>query len=574
MPTYRGPVTENAIEIDSMKYRLPGETYDDKISRVVAALTDSEEHRITLKPILGTQRYMFGGRIQAAAGSGRDVTCFNCFVSGKIEDDFSDIMDKVKEAGLTMRTGGGIGYGFSNLRPRNALIKSLGSNASGPVSFMDIPNAVCGTVSSAGHRRGAQMGVLRIDHPDIVEFITRKHNLDALKNFNVSVGITNKFMVALENDDDFDLVFEGKVFETVKAQALWDILMRSTYDYAEPGVLFLDVINKENNLWYMEDIEATNPCGEQPLPPYGACLLGSFNLAKYVFMNQQTKEFVFNWSAFYEDIPPVVRAMDNVVDVSTYPLPEQEAEAKAKRRMGIGITGLANASEIMGMPYGTDEFYEFEDTVMRVLAIEAYRAGIELAKEKGSFPALDREKFLQSGYMLGMPDDIREGVRDHGIRNSHYISIAPTGTISQSGDNVSGGLEPVFAHSYDRPIQTPDGARILTIKDYAKEFYGVEGVTADELSPTQHVRALTTAQRWVDSACSKTVNVANDVDWEDFKNIYIEAFNGGAKGCTTYRIGGKKYPLLTATDKPKLEEVFDEGAACIIDPLTGKKSCD
>lgn len=575
-----GPKLPISEEVHKTKYRSKGETFKEAMARVAHSLKDDENHFLLFKDVLYNQRFLPAGRVQAAMGAPRTVTPYNCFVSGTIEDDMSDIMDKAKEAALTMKKGGGIGYDFSTLRPSGSNITTLESSASGPLSFMDVYNAVCGTVSSSGHRRGAQMGVLRVDHPDIEEFITAKNNTHRLTNFNVSVGITDEFMEAVRNDTDFALRFEGRTYKTVRASYLWDAILRSTWDWAEPGVLFIDRINKKNNLWYCENIAATNPCGEQPLPPYGACLLGSFNLTKYIYPEpSNTDHFAFDWDKFREDIPIVVRAMDNVVDRATYPLYEQEAEAKMKRRMGLGITGTANAGEALGYPYASDGFIEWMENVLRLLRDTAYRTSVELAKEKGRFPAFS-DQLLESEFSKTLPEDIRDDIRTHGLRNSHLLSIAPTGTISLSADNVSSGIEPVFSYGFERKIYMPDGQRTEWVDDYGVREFGVKGRTADELEPSDHVRVLVSASAFVDSACSKTCNIGSEVGWDDFKAVYDDAYDGGSSGCTTFRAAGKRAGILLAnkdedtTDEEADEDFNIEGTACYIDPETGLRSCE
>lgn len=573
-----GPKLPISQEIHATKYRAEGETFEDCINRQSSTLSDNDTHRRALTDILLNQRFMAAGRVQAAIGSPRRVTPWNCFVSGTIHDSFDDIMQKAKEAGQTMRLGGGIGYDFSTLRPKGERIKSQGSQSSGPVSFMDIFDAICGTIASAGHRRGAQMGVLRVDHPDIMEFIHAKRNDSRLTRFNISVGVTDEFMEAVKNDDNFDLRWRGKVYDTVKARSLWDQIMRSTWDWAEPGVLFIDRINDTNNLWYCETIASTNPCGEQPLPPYGACLLGSFNLVKYVGEKEGVRYFDF--ARFREDIPHVVRAMDNIIDIGVYPLDAQEEEGKNKRRMGLGVTGLANAIEYLGYPYASEKFLEVTEQVLGMLRDEAYRASVELAKEKGAFPLFDKEKYLQGKFIQTLPDDIREGIAKYGIRNSHLTSIAPTGTISLSADNISSGIEPVFTYTYTRTIQTFEGPIYEEVSDYAYREWGVKGRRAGEIDVEDHVKVLVAAQKYVDSACSKTCNVGDDVSWERFKDVYMKAYEGGAKGCTTFRASGKRYGILNETPKepeePKEKEYVDDEdsvQACFIDPVTGQPQC-
>lgn len=814
----------------------------------------------------------------------------NCFVSGTISDDFNDIMDKAKEAGHTMRLGGGIGYDFSTLRPRGSLIKSLNSQSSGPVSFMDIFDSVCGTISSAGHRRGAQMGVLRVDHPDIEEFIYAKRNEHKLTRFNISVAITDNFMKAVKEGKEFNLKFRNKVHKKVDARSLWESIMRSTWDWAEPGVLFIDRINEWNNLYYCESITATNPCvpgdtpiltrngyvniqevinqeieiwngyewsqvkpfttginetvkvhlsdgstirctpdhefvltvfysdkqvkikaknlkqgdmlakfnmpviedgetypvaaysqgfysgdgtsgyeysflyepkfncqsrligkftdnyetisgiqrkmwrhgpmldkrfvpingnlsykidwlaglidadgtqtndkngsgfqissvsedfllnvklllttlgcqtkvvlgnsagmkwmpdghgshkqyqcqttyrlligntdanslyklglrlnriifkdrepqrdarqyvkiisvskdepcetfcftdklngtgtfngivtgqcGEQPLPPYGACLLGSFNIVKYI------KDKEFDYLQFREDIKDVVRAMDNIIDIGIYPLPSQETEGKDKRRMGLGITGLANALEFLGYPYGTSEFISKMGSILETLRNTSYGASVELAKEKGAFPSFDFNRYPAGKFIQTLPKQLIENISKYGIRNSHLTSIAPTGTISLAADNISSGIEPVFTYSYVRTIIKEEGKVDEEITDYGYREWGIKGRTANELSPEEHVGVLIEAQKYIDSSCSKTCNVGSDVSWERFQNVYMSAYNGGSKGCTTFRSSGKRMGILT--EKPIEKEYIDdedEIQACFIDPNTGQPTC-
>lgn len=584
--TEYGPTLPISKEIHQMKYRGEGETFKEAMARVADALKDDQEHYNKLKDILYNMRFLPAGRVQAAMGAPRAVTPYNCFVSGTILDSMSSIMTRATEAAETMRMGGGIGYDFSSLRPRGDNIRSLSSRSSGPISFMGIYDAVCRTIASAGHRRGAQMGVLRVDHPDIEEFIQAKNNSHSLTNFNVSVGITDEFMEAVYYDKQFDLKFEGRVYKTVSARALWDKILRSTWDWAEPGILFIDRINRKNNLWYCESIEATNPCGEQPLPPYGACLLGSFNLTKYVIPGKgrfAEDGFYFDYEQLKHDIPFVVRAMDNVVDRAIYPLPQQEEEAKNKRRMGLGVTGVANAIEALGYPYGSDEFLEELETIMTIIRDGCYLSSISLAIEKGPFP-LFKQEYLESEFAKTLPNEIRDLISKHGIRNSHLLSVAPTGTISLSADNVSSGIEPVFSLSYDRTVQGFDGPSVERVDDYGVRTFGVKGKTADQLSVFDHVRVLNVASKYVDSACSKTCNVGDEVTWDEFKQVYMEAYLGGASGCTTFRAAGKRYGILNAAASEDIAEQpvkqaddfvsEDEGTACYYDPTTGKKECE
>ena len=588
-----GPTIGISEEIHAMKYRGKGEAFKDAMTRVADALKDDEQHFEDFRDILYNMRFLPAGRVQKGMGAPLRVTPYNCFVSMTIEDSMEGIMEAAANAAKTMQLGGGIGYDFSTLRPHGALIRSLDSRSSGPMSFMGIFNAVCQTISSAGHRRGAQMGVLRVDHPDIETFIRAKNNSTDLTQFNMSVGVTDEFMAAVKADGDFDLKFDGQVFKTVSAVALWDDILRSTWDWAEPGILFIDRINQKNNLHYCEKIAATNPCGEQPLPPNGACLLGSFNLVKYVtevpeFKSVKGKSgstrFDFDYAQLEADIPKVVRAMDNVVDRAVYPLPAQEKEAKDKRRMGLGVTGVANAIEALGCPYGTQGFMDELELIMSTIRDGCYNASIALAREKGPFP-LFKMQFLYSAFAETLPDYIRNDISRYGIRNSHLLSVAPTGTISLSADNVSSGIEPVFSHYYDRTIQTFDGPRVERIEDYGVREFGVKGETADALSVFDHVRVLNLASQYVDSACSKTCNVGDEVTWEQFKDVYMQAYDGGSSGCTTFRSSGKRFGILNAStsedavETPKAERVSDfidekEGGACYHDPATGQRTCE
>ena len=572
-----GPKNAFSEDLHAIKYRTQGESFHEAMCRIAAELSDTEDERQAYKDILLNMRFLPAGRVQAAVGAAREVTPFNCYVSRTIEDDSHSIMDALKESFLTMRMGGGIGYDFSNLRPKGFPIASLEAESSGPLSFMDTFDANCQTVMSAGHRRGAQMAVLRVDHPDIEEFIHAKQNEHRLRNFNISVGVTDKFMVALQNDEQFALEFEGKAVKWVSARKLWDEIMRSTWEWAEPGVLFIDRINDLNNLYYTETIAATNPCGEQPLPPYGACLLGSFNLTQYV--KQEGNTFYFDYEAFEADIPHIVRMIDNVIDDAIFPLPEQKEEAINKRRMGLGVTGLANAAEALGFPYGSPIMVEFTRRVLETLRNTSYMASVDLAKEKGPFPLFDREKYIDGKFVQGLPREIKKAIYEHGIRNSHLTSIAPCGTISLTADNVSSGLEPVFSLEIARTVNLPTGTVEVTLKDYAYETWGIQGKVSADVTTQEHIEVLKAAVPYIDSAISKTCNVGDEVSWEEFKDIYMQAWQSGAKGCTTFRPAGKRFGILNTTpeEEASQQEVQDtgkEGAACFIDPSTGIKSCE
>jgi len=582
--TVFGPKLKISQQIHKEKYRLPEESFEQSMIRVASALSDNSVHQRELLEILLNQRFLPAGRIQTGAGSNKAVTLYNCFVSGDINDNFTGptgIMERATEAAETMRRGGGVGYNFGSLRPRNDLIKSLGSLASGPVSFMHIYDAVCKTVSSAGHRRGAQMGVLPVWHPDILEFVQAKQNDHSLTAFNLSVGITDDFMQALDNKEKFSLKFNGKDYLQVDSVELWNDIMKSTWNFAEPGVIFLDTINHWNNLWYCEYIQTTNPCSEQPLPANGACLLGSFNLVKYVDKNIEG-ELVFDYRRFIHDIHIIIRAMDNVIEKSMYPLAAQKEEALNKRRMGLGITGFANASEILGFSYGSNKSLKFLGAVLRTLRDYSYEESINLAREKGSFPLFEREQYLQGKFIETLPKEIKEQIEKHGIRNSHLTSIAPTGTISITADNVSSGIEPVWSLGYHRKVNTLKGPITEFFSDYAFREHRIVSKTADECTAQEHLSVLLLAQTYVDSAVSKTCNVSNKMPWTDFKELYSQAWRGGAKGLSTFNVNGKRKGILThEKDRSDFKEIGykeilddeQESLSCYIDKETGQRSC-
>ena len=543
-------------QIWDMKYRLKaadGTPVDGdmeatwrRIARALAAPErDPAAHEEAFMEALRDHRFLPAGRIVAGAGAARNVTLFNCFVMGAVPDDMGGIFDHLREAALTMQAGGGIGYDFSTLRPRGAPVRGVGADASGPLSFMDVWDAMCRTIMSAGHRRGAMMATLRCDHPDIGEFVAAKRDPGRLRMFNLSVLVTDAFMEAVEKDDAWDLRFGGVVHSTVGARELWDRIMRATYEYAEPGVIFIDRINRLNNLHYCETISATNPCGEQPLPPYGACLLGSINLTRFVSRPFE-EGAALDEAAFDRTVATAVRMMDNVVDASRFPLEAQAAEARAKRRIGLGVTGLADALIMVGLRYGSDRAAAAAEAWMKRLQRAAYLASVELAREKGAFPLFDRDAWLDGAFARTLDGDVRAAVAAHGVRNALLTSIAPTGTISLLADNVSSGIEPVFAFSFTRNVLMPDGTRRSEeVADYAlRLFRRLKGpdaplpdsfVDAQTLAPADHVRMQAAAQKYVDSSISKTINVPEDIPFEAFRDVYAQAWESGCKGCTTYR---------------------------------------
>ncbi len=552
MTRFAAPIAE---QIWDMKYRFksadgtPIDTSIEDTWRRIARATAAPENdpaawEDKFYAALEDFRYLPAGRITAGAGTARSVTLFNCFVMGTIPDTMGGIFDGLKEAALTMQQGGGIGYDFSTLRPKGALVKGVAADASGPLSFMDVWDAMCRTIMSAGSRRGAMMATMRCDHPDVEQFITAKSDPARLRMFNMSVLVTDPFMAAVKADGPWELVFDGAVYKTVQARALWDAIMRSTYDHAEPGVIFIDRINQANNLSYCETIAATNPCGEQPLPPYGACLLGSINLARLV-ADPFGKKAGLDKDALADLVAVAVRMMDNVVDVSQFPLPQQKAEALAKRRIGLGVTGLADALLMVGLKYGSEQAAAQTESWLRIIANAAYRASADLAKEKGAFPLFDAAKYMASPTVRSLDKEVQDKIAQHGVRNALLTSIAPTGTISLYAGNVSSGIEPVFAYAYTRKVLQKDGSRTEEeVVDYAVQMWrDLHGdtplpdyfVNAQTLAPLDHVRMQAAAQKWIDSSISKTINCPEDIAFDDFKEVYMAAWDQGCKGCTTYR---------------------------------------
>lgn len=515
--------------------------------------------------LLDDGRFLPGGRILAGAGSARQVTLFNCFVMGVIEDSMDGIFDALKEGAITMQHGGGVGYDFSTLRPRGEPAASAGTIASGPVSFMRIWDSMCATLLSTGARRGAMMATLRCDHPDIEAFIEAKSDARELRHFNLSVQVTDDFMAALAADEDWPLVFpaqpgdEGelirrdwpgrpepvpcRVYRRVSARDLWARLMRATYDYAEPGVLFVDRVNRHNNLWYREHITATNPCGEIPLPPYGACDLGSINLTRFV-VEPFTGDAHVDWDALAATAATAVRMLDNAIEASRFPLPQQAEQARGSRRLGLGVTGLADALIMLGLAYDSPTARRIGASMLRTVRDSAYRTSVTLSRDKGPFPYFERDRYLEGEYIQSLPEDIRDGIGEFGIRNSHLLAIAPAGTISLLADNVSSGIEPVYADCLDRKVLQADGGWVeVAMADYACVLWtslGRDGLPpalrlAHRIAPEEHLRMQAALQPLVDNAISKTVNVPEDFPFEDFVHLYESANELGLKGCTTFR---------------------------------------
>ena len=580
MSRFSAPIAE---QIWDMKYRL--KTADDE--PIDACVEESWRRvakdlaRVEAEPGIWEEKFyaaledfkfLPAGRIAAGAGTQRKVTLFNCFVMGTVPDDMGGIFDMLKEAALTMQQGGGIGYDFSTIRPKGALVKGVAADASGPLSFMDVWDSMCRTIMSAGSRRGAMMATLRCDHPDIEDFIAAKSDPARLRMFNVSVLVTDPFMAAVKADDDWDLVFEGRIYKTLSARKLWDQIMQSTYEFAEPGVIFIDRINQANNLSYCETIAATNPCGEQPLPPYGACLLGSINLARLVEAPFE-RDAQLSAAALQDLVATAVRMMDNVVDASNFPLEAQALEARNKRRIGLGVTGLADALLMLGLRYGSEAAARQTEDWLHAIARAAYLASVQLAKEKGAFPLFEADPYLASGAMQGMDEDVRAEIATHGIRNALLTSIAPTGTISLYAGNVSSGIEPVFAYAYTRKVLQKDGSRSEEeVVDYAVQMWRDKFgdadlpdyfVNAQTLAPKDHVKMQAAAQKWVDSSISKTINCPEDISFEAFKEVYSAAYESGCKGCTTYRPNAVTGSVLSVSESSETTPETDQGAEVI-----------
>jgi ribonucleoside-diphosphate reductase alpha chain len=528
--------------------------------------------------ILKDFRFLPGGRIQAGVGTERNVTLFNCFVMGPIEDSIPGIFAALQEAAVTMQQGGGIGCDFSTLRPQGVQARGVGNIASGPVSFMQVWDAMCGTILSTGARRGAMMATLRCDHPDIEAFVAAKQRAGQLRHFNLSVLVSDAFMAAVRAGGAWPLVFPAakveasgptlmrawsgsaepvpcRIMRTVPARDLWDRIVKATFDTSEPGVLFIDRINGLNNLWYREQISATNPCGEVPLPPYGACDLGSVNLTRFVRF-PFTPAARLDREALAATVATAVRLLDNVIDASRFPLPKQAESAQGTRRLGLGMTGLADALVMLGLRYGSDASRAFAADTMRLICHAAYRASVALAQEKGSFPYFDRDKYLQGRFVGSLPDNIQDAIAAHGIRNGHLLAIAPTGTISLLAGNVSSGLEPIFAPSYTRNVLAEDGTpEAFTLTDHALELWRSakatatgfpDGfVTASALPIQAHLNMQAALQPFVDNSISKTINAPADCPFADFRQIYDLAYDKGLKGCTTFRPNAVTGSVLT-----------------------------
>lgn len=577
-----GATTENSIF----------DTHERVVKGVYALDLLNEEHATKALVAMMEQTWCPAGRIHAGAGTDSRVTLINCFVSPDIEDSMQTernsnskgIGEALIVAMLTQQMGGGIGMDFSTLRPDGAVVGRTNSVSTGPLPFMGMWDAMCTTIKSSGARRGAMMGVMLISHPDVRKFIVAKRTKGVFENFNVSVLVTDAFMRALDKGEDWDLKFhipraDGKhvdvytengktmyVYERLPARELWDEITRNTFEYAEPGIIFIDRVNERNNLWYCEEIHATNPCGEQPLPPNGDCNLGAINLARLVRspFNKPTFDF-----AELEKVARIgVRFLDNVIDVTQFPTEEQRLEALNKRRTGLGITGLGNALQQMQIRYGSKAAIEFTGLVMETIRNAAYRESIELAKERGPFPMFDQFNYSQAAFIRSLPKDIREDIHKYGIRNSVILTIAPTGTTSMYYGNVSSGIEPTFAWKYKRKAREADGSyrEFQEVYDYGYLLYKniighVDGeplpdymVSALELTVDEHLVMQAVCQEFVDSSISKTINCPADMKFEDFQNVYTKAYEMGCKGCTTYRPSDVRGWVLSTETETKKEE--------------------
>lgn len=558
-------------EVWERKYKWKDEkSLDDNIKRVAreaakAEETDTKQREWEEKfyKLMENAKFLPGGRILAGIGTSMYQTLFNCFTLPVIEDSIEGIFESVKLNAIIHSLGGGTGANFSTIRPEGAEVKTKGGTASGPVSFMTVFDAETKTITTGNARKGANMGILNVDHPDIEKFITAKHTPGVLTQFNISVGVTDEFISAVIDDRDWELKFNGKIYKVVKARDLWNLIVKSAYDYAEPGVINLSTINRLNNLYYIENIQATNPCGEQPLPPAGCCLLGSFNLTQFV-LDPFTEDARFDFESLSKYVPVAVRLLDNIIEISKYPLPIYEEEEKNKRRMGIGIMGLGSTLAMLGLKYSSPEGRRQAGLIMKTIRDSAYLASSMLAKEKGTFKYFDRDKYLAGEFIKRLPEDIKEAIKENGIHNSHLISVAPTGTLSVVANNVSSGVEPIFSLSYKRRVKVSsdsirgDQFEEYEVMDYAYKLYReLKGdgpippyfETAYDIKPEDHLEMLKTVSYYVDSSVSKTINVPRDYPIDSFFNLFLDAMRSEVKGLTVYREGSREGILIREAEE-------------------------
>lgn len=576
MTTFIEPLSDY-IWNNKYRYQFAGKvidaTIEDTFQRVAKAVAKVEKPQLRKQwqqqflKILTDFKFLPGGRILAGAGTKHQVTLFNCFVMGQIEDDMKSIFNHLKEGALTLQQGGGIGYDFSSLRPRGSLAKRTGAVASGPVSFMRIWDSMSATMQSTGARRGAMMATLRCDHPDIEEFIAAKADAAELRQFNVSVLVTDAFMDAVNNNESWPLVFpvlDGqendetiervwsgsdkavpcKVYKRINARSLWESIIQAAYQYAEPGVIFIDTINNWNNLWYCETISATNPCGEIPLPWYGECNLGAINLTQFI-NHPFTETAAIDWHALEHTVQVATRFLDNIIDLSRYPLPAQKKRALANRRIGLGFTGLADALLMLNQVYGSEAAARTAAKLMQVISHTTWQTSCELAREKGAFPEFDAEKYCAGQFVQALPDTLQTLIKQHGVRNSHHNTIAPTGTISLLANNISSGIEPIFANEYIRHIRSNHGElETYQVKSYTfhlwqqlgnKESLPEAWIDAQNLTPEAHLRMQIAVQPFIDNAISKTIYIPEDCPFVKVQDIYTQAYQNQLKGCTIYR---------------------------------------
>lgn len=568
--------------------KMVDQTIEDTWVRVAKAVAKAEKPSEAARwqqefyDILSSFRFLPGGRILAGAGTKNTVTLFNCFVMPILEDSLSGIFDSLKEGALTLQQGGGVGYDFSHLRPRGYPVVHTGAIASGPISFMRIWNAMCSTMESTGARRGAMMGILRCDHPDIEEFVTAKSDPHELRHFNVSVLISDAFMTAVKENRDWELIFPAQkedvantvlrhwsgsaepvpchVVKTINARNLWEKIIKSAYDFAEPGVLFEDTINRQNNLWYREWISATNPCGEIPLPDYGACNLGAINLTQFV-THPFEKKADLNWSELKKVVITATRFLDNVIDVSRYPLKMQKQEIYATRRIGLGITGLADAFVMLGIVYGSSASLQLAERIMKMISETTWQTSIDLAQERGVFSAFRAVQYLKGHFVERLPQEMILAIEKYGLRNSHHNTIAPTGTTSLLANNVSNGIEPIFSSSYERSVRGATGELTkFSVMDYVLRLWQKKSSTEalppawvdiKSLAPEMHLQMQAVMQPHIDNAISKTINIPVEFPFEKLADVYSKAYDLGLKGCTIFRpnlITGSVLQDLTPND--------------------------